>query len=209
MISLSGFLHTWPLCSLCPTHAESALGYRVLVAPNRYVCIRHFCPNFVITFVCVHCLGLKHNAKVGMTCSFGMPPTFGGIVGLLLLLLPGTASAGKAQTPHFKWGQTKELVFLSVMLRDLDKDSISVSLVSEGDLEFKAKNTKGEDHILNLPLREDVKLESLKWEVPARSDKWGTLCTIIPWKPSHTLPSGLLWQLAAKNKTNTQDETQD
>lgn len=81
--------------------------------------------------------------------------------------------------PRFKWGQTKELIFLSVMVRDLDRDTVTLSLPSAGDFSFRAKTTKGEEFALDLPLREDVK-DSLKFEIAARPDKWGTavVCTL-------------------------------
>mmetsp|Transcript_81492 Transcript_81492/g.264001 ORF Transcript_81492/g.264001 Transcript_81492/m.264001 type:complete len:684 (+) Transcript_81492:75-2126(+) len=94
-----------------------------------------------------------------------------------LALLLGSAAA-KAAMPRFKWGQTKELIFLSVMVRDLDKASVSVTLPTEGDLVFRAKNTKGEEQALDLPLREDVKPAATKWVVSARPDKWGTAVVI-------------------------------
>uniref|UniRef100_A0A7S4SQE6 CS domain-containing protein n=1 Tax=Alexandrium monilatum TaxID=311494 RepID=A0A7S4SQE6_9DINO len=98
---------------------------------------------------------------------------FGGLLAMLL-----ATAAAKAVVPRFKWGQTKELIFLSVMVRDLDESSVSVSLVTEGDLKFAAKNAKGEEHVLNLPLREDVKPEAMKWELSARTDKWGKAVVI-------------------------------
>lgn len=60
----------------------------------------------------------------------------------------------------------------------MEEASVSVSLPSEGDLSFSAKNSKGEEHKLSLPLREDVKPEALKWEVSARTDKWGKAVVI-------------------------------
>lgn len=84
---------------------------------------------------------------------------------------------GQAATPRFKWGQTKDLIFLSVVVRDLNKDSVSVFLTPEGDLSFRAKNAKGEEQVLDLPLREDVE-DSLKFEVAPRPDKFGTVVLI-------------------------------
>eukprot|EP00927_Polykrikos_kofoidii_P005635 TRINITY_DN12234_c0_g1_i1.p1 TRINITY_DN12234_c0_g1~~TRINITY_DN12234_c0_g1_i1.p1 ORF type:complete len:707 (-),score=117.94 TRINITY_DN12234_c0_g1_i1:275-2395(-) len=86
------------------------------------------------------------------------------------------ATAGKLIKPRFKWGQSKDLIFLSVMVRDLNTGSVSVSLL-DGDLRFNARNTKGDEHLLELPLREDVEAAS-KHEVSQRSDKWGTVVLI-------------------------------
>merc|ERR1712048_1473420 len=61
---------------------------------------------------------------------------------------------------------------------DLDDKTVSVSLLSEGDLSFKAKTIKGEDFAIDMPLREDVKLETMKWEIPARTDKWGSVVLV-------------------------------
>jgi len=91
---------------------------------------------------------------------------------MLLLAMPGVAAA-KAAMPHFKWGQSKETIFLSVMVRDLDKSSVVVSVPTDGDLSFRAKDVKGDAFALDLPLREDVKADVMKWEISPRSDKWG------------------------------------
>lgn len=101
-------------------------------------------------------------------------------VALLLaaLSLPAGVEAKAPEKPRFKWGQTKETLFLSVMIRDLDSKSVSVSLPSAGDLSFRAKNSKGEEFALDLPLREDVKPDVFKWDVQARADKWGTAVLI-------------------------------
>eukprot|EP00418_Pyrodinium_bahamense_P051959 CAMPEP_0179179576 /NCGR_PEP_ID=MMETSP0796-20121207/88878_1 /TAXON_ID=73915 /ORGANISM="Pyrodinium bahamense, Strain pbaha01" /LENGTH=685 /DNA_ID=CAMNT_0020883245 /DNA_START=1 /DNA_END=2058 /DNA_ORIENTATION=+ len=100
------------------------------------------------------------------------------VAAVLALLLSRAVVAAKVATPRFKWGQTKELIFLSVMVRDLDESSVSVSLPTEGDLRFSAKDAKGGEHLLNLPLREDVKPEATKWEISARTDKWGKAVSI-------------------------------
>ena len=79
----------------------------------------------------------------------------------------------KVSTPRFKWGQNKETIFLSVMVRELDRSSVAVSLPDAGAVTFKAQNSKGEEFSLELPLREDVKVDTMKWEHTQRGDKWG------------------------------------
>jgi len=106
-----------------------------------------------------------------MQCKRGLP------CALVLAALTAAAHA-KAATPRFKWGQSKELVFLSVMVRDLDQTSVSVALPTEGELQFRARNARGEEFSLDLPLREDVKPDALKWEISPRTDKWGTAVAI-------------------------------
>eukprot|EP00747_Dinoflagellata_sp_TGD_P186490 gnl/TRDRNA2_/TRDRNA2_43527_c0_seq1.p1 gnl/TRDRNA2_/TRDRNA2_43527_c0~~gnl/TRDRNA2_/TRDRNA2_43527_c0_seq1.p1 ORF type:complete len:711 (+),score=201.64 gnl/TRDRNA2_/TRDRNA2_43527_c0_seq1:37-2169(+) len=107
-----------------------------------------------------------------------------GIMYLLSLALaamaPATAGAGKAALPHFKWGQTKTHIFLSVMVRELEPSSPVVKLVSEGDLHFSAQSKGGQEYVLDLPLREDVNVSSMKYSVLPRPDKWGdaTLVTL-------------------------------
>eukprot|EP00435_Cladocopium_sp_Y103_P003937 s5961_g1.t1 len=64
------------------------------------------------------------------------------------------------------------------MRRDLEADTVSVQLDSESDLRFSAKSKAGDENVLRLPLRDDVKQESLKWEIAARPDKWGTATLI-------------------------------
>jgi len=94
---------------------------------------------------------------------------------LVLLALMPLLAAKKPSLPRFKWGQSKEQIYLSVMVRDLDRDSVEASLPSPGEFRFRAKTVKGEEYALDLELREDVKVsDNLKWELAARSDKWGT-----------------------------------
>lgn len=84
---------------------------------------------------------------------------------------------GKTVTPRVKWGQNKEQLFISVIVRDLELSTVSVQ-VSESDLSFWAKSTAGDENVLQIPLRDDVKQDSLKWEIAARPDKWGTTTMI-------------------------------
>jgi thiol-disulfide isomerase/thioredoxin len=91
---------------------------------------------------------------------------------VLLSSLPLLSAEGPT-VPRFKWGQSKEQIFLTIMVRDLDEKSVSVTLTSVSELSFRGKNTAGEEFALDLEFREDV-TESLKWEISARSDKWGT-----------------------------------
>jgi thiol-disulfide isomerase/thioredoxin len=94
------------------------------------------------------------------------------VLALGLAWLSG-GEAAKETTPHFKWGQTKEMVFLSVMVRDLDKNSVEVSAPDAGEFSFTAKSTDGEKYYLKLALREDIKPDQLRWEITNRPDKWG------------------------------------
>ncbi|CAL1150919.1 unnamed protein product, partial [Cladocopium goreaui] len=85
-----------------------------------------------------------------------------------------TLGNGKTVIPRVKWAQNKDLLFISVMVRDLKADTVSVQLDSESDLRFSAQGKAGDENVLRLPLRDEVKQESLKWEIAARPDKWGT-----------------------------------
>lgn len=96
----------------------------------------------------------------------------------LFSVLAAAVLGAKTSTPHFKWGQSKEQLYISVMVRDLDTSSVSVSVTNEGDFRFSSKTGSGEENILQFELREDVKQESLKWEIAARPDKWGTATLI-------------------------------
>lgn len=88
--------------------------------------------------------------------------------------------AAKLSMPRFKWGQSKESIYLSIIVRELDTGTVAVSLPTSGELTFRAKTTKGEEYGLDLELREDVKVEEpLKWEIAARPDKWGTAVFLI------------------------------
>jgi len=89
-------------------------------------------------------------------------------------VLPGmVAGAEQPSTPRFKWAQTKDQVFLTVMVRDLLRSSVSVSVSSDMTFEFRAENAKKEEYRLTFLLREDVKVDTLKWEASARPEKWG------------------------------------
>lgn len=100
------------------------------------------------------------------------------LIAILALSCAVLPRAAKTSVPKFKWGQNKELLFVSVMVRDLNKDSVVVTLPSEGDLHFHAQNSAGQEMALDLPLREDVKVASLKWEIAPRPDKHGTAVLI-------------------------------
>mmetsp|Transcript_29669 Transcript_29669/g.64611 ORF Transcript_29669/g.64611 Transcript_29669/m.64611 type:complete len:700 (+) Transcript_29669:56-2155(+) len=91
----------------------------------------------------------------------------------LVIATLGIVLASSGSTPHFKWGQTKELVFLTVMVRDLVQDSVILEQPDVGSLTVRAKSSKGEELKLQLALREDVVTERTKWEVGARPEKWG------------------------------------
>lgn len=102
-------------------------------------------------------------------------------VALLVAARLLAASASTASLPRFKWGQNKDQIYLSVIVRDLDTGSVTASLPSAGEFRFRGKDTMGEEFALDLELREDVKNEkSLEWEIAARPDRWGTavFCTL-------------------------------
>merc|ERR1739848_354386 len=103
---------------------------------------------------------------------FGHPTMLGSsLLRALLTFSLWNGVSGKPQMPHFKWAQQKEKIFLSVMVRDLAKDSVSVEMKSPGDLSFHAKNKAGAEFSLDLPLREDVVESSMKFERLQRPDK--------------------------------------
>jgi len=103
---------------------------------------------------------------------------------VILASLSALGAAGKPATPRFKWGQTKDLLMISVMVRDLDAESVAVEAPTAGDLLFSARDARGEEYRLELLLRDDVKPESMKWEVLVRPDKWGT-ATLITLTKAH------------------------
>lgn len=99
---------------------------------------------------------------------------------LVAVHLIATAADDKATMPRFKWGQGKDQIYLSVIIRDLDKGSVTASLPSAGEFSFRAKDESGEEFALDLELREDVKTEeSLTWEIGARPDRFGTAVFFI------------------------------
>jgi len=108
----------------------------------------------------------------------------------LVLLLQVICACTKSVTPHFKWGQTKEQLFISVMVRDLAPDSVSLQVSDDGDFSFTAAGKGGEQHVLEFPFREDVSKETLSWEILARPDKWGVV-TLITLGKAH----GHRWDL--------------
>jgi len=96
-----------------------------------------------------------------------------------LLLAVSPLFAAKSNLPRFKWGQNKEQIFLSIIVRDLEASSVAINLPSAGEISFKGKSTRGEAYALDLELREDIKDVTLKWEISARSDKWGTAVFMV------------------------------
>jgi hypothetical protein len=85
-----------------------------------------------------------------------------------------TGATPKVIVPRFQWAQSRELIFLSVRIKDLDTNKVGVTSSTQGDLRFEATNTAGQAFVLELPLREDIVGSSLHFEVEPKPDKRGT-----------------------------------
>eukprot|EP00439_Symbiodinium_sp_Y106_P063290 s2852_g9.t2 len=86
--------------------------------------------------------------------------------------------------PHFKWGQTKEKVFVTVAVRNLNRSSVSVRFAADR-LRFQCSDIDGKAFALDLELDQDVAPDLSRWELPSRKERWGepvlmTLTKIFP-----------------------------
>ncbi|CAE7780671.1 unnamed protein product [Symbiodinium sp. CCMP2592] len=86
--------------------------------------------------------------------------------------------------PHFKWGQTKEKVFVTVAVRNLNRSSISVHFAADR-LGFQCSDIDGKAFALGLELDQDVAPDLSRWELLSRKERWGepvlmTLTKIFP-----------------------------
>ncbi|CAE8587068.1 unnamed protein product, partial [Polarella glacialis] len=102
---------------------------------------------------------------------------------------PSSSSENRSITddavfPHFKWGQTKEKVFVTIAVRNLDRESVRLSF-EEDRLRFSAVDSGGKVYELDLELAQDVLAADCKWEQMQRKDRWGdavmaTLTKVFP-----------------------------
>ncbi|CAE7705446.1 ubq-1 [Symbiodinium sp. CCMP2456] len=86
--------------------------------------------------------------------------------------------------PHFKWGQTKEKVFVTVAVRNLNRSSVSVRF-AEDRLRFQCSDIQGKAFALDLELDQDIAPDLSRWELLSKKERWGepvlmTLAKIFP-----------------------------
>ncbi|CAK0905932.1 unnamed protein product, partial [Prorocentrum cordatum] len=74
--------------------------------------------------------------------------------------------------PKFKWGQSKEKVFLTISVRDLRQGSERVEF-EEDRVRFSASDAEGKAYGLDLELRQDVDPAACAWEPLPRPDRHG------------------------------------
>ena len=128
------------------------------------------------------------------------PPAFSQTVDLAhveLYMMPWTALLLRAvlaschvraeddiSMPHFKWGQTKEKVFITIAVRNLNHSSVSVDFADDR-LAFHCVDTGGKAYALDLQLDQDVVPSMCRWEPLSRKERWGesvlaTLTKVFP-----------------------------
>ena len=103
-----------------------------------------------------------------------------------MLFLGIALCAGKEDVavPHFKWGQTKEKVFVTVAVRNLNQSSINVHFTAD-HLVFECSDSNGKVYALDLELDQDIAPSLCRWEQLSRKERWGesvlmTLTKIFP-----------------------------
>eukprot|EP00434_Breviolum_minutum_P027988 symbB.v1.2.024763.t1/scaffold2368.1/size81091/6 len=132
--------------------------------------------------------------------------------------------------PHVKWGQTKEKVFVTFLVRDLDQDSVSLDFGAE-HVRFSASDLTSKEYAIELLLdqelirfyklcqdfrsfaavMQDVEPELCKWEWLQRKDRLGdgvlvTLTKVFPaaW-PTLAVDQGLYPRQVIERDWNRDD----
>ena len=112
--------------------------------------------------------------------------------------------------PHVKWGQTKEKVFVTFLVRDLDQDSVSLDFGAE-HVRFSASDLTSKEYAIELLLDQDVEPELCKWEWLQRKDRLGdgvlvTLTKVFPaaW-PTLAVDQGLYPRQVIERDWNRDD----
>jgi len=78
----------------------------------------------------------------------------------------------QALVPHFKWGQNREKLMITIALRGLDRASVRLEFRIDRLL-FIAKDSKDKEYALDLELVQDVLPADCHWEHLQRPDRWG------------------------------------
>lgn len=112
--------------------------------------------------------------------------------------------------PHVKWGQTKEKVFVTFLVRDLDQDSVRLEFGAE-HVRFAASDHASKEYALELQLDQDVETHLCKWEWLQRKHRLGdgvvaTLTKVFPaaW-PTLAVDQGLYPRQVIERDWNRDD----
>ncbi len=61
----------------------------------------------------------------------------------------------ESAVPKFRWGQTKDKVFITVVVKDLEKESVQIAFQADR-LSFQALGSSGRTFALDLEILQDV-----------------------------------------------------
>lgn len=115
-----------------------------------------------------------------------------------------------ARMPRFKWAQTLDKLFITVVIKDLDKESVEIYAPDEGTVIFRAnENLNGDAFYLNLTFWEDLKPETLHWSHLARREKFGNGVLITVNKATEHRWSQLSPNMAKYKKAIEKDWTRE
>lgn len=128
---------------------------------------------------------------------------------LLAGAMQGMAAGGAAEdggrvaVPRFKWGQVKDRLFLTVVVKEMEKPSVRVDF-SEDRVVVQVRDLGGRAFTLDAELVHDILPSSCRWEHLPRRDRWGdaivlTLHKVFP----------MPWEALLLNPTPAQKQAMD
>lgn len=85
---------------------------------------------------------------------------------------------GNPVTPHFKWGQTLEKVFLTIAVRGIQHATVQIKC-EEDYVHFDCLGAEDVPYRLDLELSQDVDSKNCRWEHLNRRDRWGDAVFVI------------------------------
>eukprot|EP00929_Paragymnodinium_shiwhaense_P014805 TRINITY_DN122768_c0_g1_i1.p1 TRINITY_DN122768_c0_g1~~TRINITY_DN122768_c0_g1_i1.p1 ORF type:complete len:736 (+),score=165.31 TRINITY_DN122768_c0_g1_i1:82-2289(+) len=100
----------------------------------------------------------------------------------------------EAALPRIRWGQTKEKLFVTLVVKNLNKDSVKFSF-SEDRFRAELSDEVGRLFRVDMELAQDIEAGDCHWEHSKRADRWGdaVLATMLKKFPDRwdTLPADM------------------
>mmetsp|Transcript_35521 Transcript_35521/g.70241 ORF Transcript_35521/g.70241 Transcript_35521/m.70241 type:complete len:282 (-) Transcript_35521:11-856(-) len=88
------------------------------------------------------------------------------------VLATAAAASDPGTLPRFKWGQTKEHVFITLAVRGLNRSSVGIAFRVDS-FHFACTDEHGTAYSLDLTLVQDVDSAACHWQHLPRPDRWG------------------------------------
>eukprot|EP00933_Yihiella_yeosuensis_P078452 TRINITY_DN8995_c3_g1_i1.p1 TRINITY_DN8995_c3_g1~~TRINITY_DN8995_c3_g1_i1.p1 ORF type:complete len:795 (+),score=120.28 TRINITY_DN8995_c3_g1_i1:64-2385(+) len=108
-----------------------------------------------------------------------------------------TGAESKKLRPRIKWAQDQSKIFISLIVKDLDPDSVSLDLDEHAELlKFSARTKlEGDEYAMDLELIDPLRGGEMHWDVGKRPDRFGTVVQV-----TLTKVYGHRWDLLLRNQ---------